>query len=132
MTPRREFSAATRRAAWERANGACEGMVMSTSLSEGGFWKMVRCNAPLDHGNFHYDHIDPDFYGADDRAELENCQLLCWVCHKVKTKHDMRGIAKSKRIQDKLIKARKPRGRPIPGSKRSGLRRRMDGTVERR
>ena len=130
MTPRREFSAATRRAAWERANGACEGLVMSPELSELGFPKMVRCNAPIDIGNFHYDHIDPDWFSKDN--ELENCQVLCHVCHKVKTGWDKRHIAKSKRLQDKRIKARKPKGRPMPGTKRSGLRKRMDGTVERR
>lgn len=131
MTPRREFSAATRRAAWERAGGCCEGLVMSHELfnKRSGFPKMVRCNAPLDHGNFHYDHRDPDWFSKDN--ELENCQLLCRVCHEVKTAWDKRDIAKSKRIQDKLIKARTPRGRPMPGTKRSGIRKRMSGKVER-
>jgi|SRR5215472_2121216 len=125
MTPRREFSAATRRAAWERANGQCEAY-----LAMGDGWPEIRCTAPLDVGNFHYDHIDPDWFSKDN--ELDNCAVTCRRCHELKTKKDKRDIAKSKRIQDKLIKARKPRGRPMPGTKRSGLRKRMDGTVERR
>jgi 5-methylcytosine-specific restriction endonuclease McrA len=125
MTPRREFSAATRRAAWQRCQGFCEGRKWSDVAGE-----MTRCLAPIDLGNFHYDHIDPDWFSSDN--DLDNCQVLCRVCHQAKTKRDVKNISKSKRIRDKLIKARKPKGRPIPGSKRSGWRKRMDGTVERR
>ena len=121
--PRREFSAKTRRAAWERANGMCEGMV------DMGY-AVVRCLAPVDTGNFHYDHLDPDWYSKDN--ELENCAVLCVVCHKAKTKTDVKNIAKSKRIIDKRIKARTPKGRPIPGTKRSGWKRKMNGEVVRR
>ena len=137
MTPRREFSAATRRAAWERANGCCEGLVrVDTGIPDNltapydYLPALERCNAPLFLGNFHYDHIDPDWFSKD--SEINNCQLLCTRCHLEKTKRDVKNIAKSKRLQDKRIKARKPKGRPMPGTKRSGLRKRMDGTVERR
>lgn len=122
--PRREFSAATRRAAWARANGACEG-----TLTESPFHR-YRCNAPIDLGNFHYDHISPDWYSKDN--ELENCQVLCRVCHSAKTRRDVKDIAKSKRIIDKRIKARKPRGRPLMGTKRSGWKRKVNGEVVRR
>lgn len=131
MTPRREFSAATRRAAWERCGGFCEAMIEVSLVHHFGKRPGYRlCNAPLDHGNFHYDHIDPDWFSKDN--ELENCQVLCRECHKDKTARDRRNIDKSKRIQDKRIKARKPKGRPMPGTKRSGIRKRLDGTVERR
>ena len=137
MTPRREFSAATRRAAWQRANGRCEGLVRAdTGIADDPtapydyLPALKRCNSPIDLGEFHYDHIDPDWFSKDD--ELSNCQLLCRECHRRKTRKDIRNIAKSKRLRDKQIKARKPKGRSIPGSKRSGLRKRMDGTVERR
>ena len=85
---RKEFSAKTKRAAWERANGQCE-----------------LCKFPIDIGGFHYDHICPDWFSRDD--ELSNCQLLCVSCHKAKTTKDIKAIAKSKRIKDKRIKARK-------------------------
>ena len=127
-SPRREFSSFTRRLAWARANGRCEGIIHDP-FNEGEPYD-YRCNAPVDIGRFYYDHIDPDYFSKDN--ELSNCMVLCHECHEKKTRKDIGNIAKSKRIQDKRIKARKPRGRPIPGSKRSGLRKRMDGTVERR
>jgi len=127
---REEFSTEVRRAAWQRANGACEGRVMSIELSEYGFPKMVRCNAPIDLGEFHYDHIIPYWTCRD--SSLSNCQVLCRACHHRKTKGDVKDIAKVKRLQDKRGKVRKPKGRPMPGTKRSGLRKRMSGQVERR
>jgi|SRR5215472_14989652 len=122
---REEFSAEVRRAAWERCQGFCEGRRWSDVAGE-----MTRCCAPIDIGEFHYDHVIPYWTCRD--SSLSNCQVLCRECHRRKTKGDVRDIAKVKRIRDKLIKARRPKGRPIPGSKRSGLRKRMDGTVERR
>ena len=62
-----------------------------------------RCNAPIDLGCFHYDHIDPSWFsGCND---LDNCQVLCLPCHKEKTARDQANIAKSKRIRDKRTKA---------------------------
>jgi hypothetical protein len=128
MTPRREFSAATRRAAWERANGQCEAYLESpTGFADVG---LIRCTAPLDVGNFHYDHIDPDWFSKDN--ELDNCAVICRRCHELKTKKDKRNIAKSKRIQDKRIKARKPKGRPMPGTKRSGWKKTFSHGWEKR
>jgi len=40
-------------------------------------------------------------------------------------------MAKADRVLKKNF-GLKPKGRPMPGSKASGLRKRMDGTVERR
>ena len=129
MTPRREFSAKTRRAAWERCGGLCEGIIQTPLRLHGvGLW--AQCRAPIDVGSFHYDHVDPDWYSKDN--ELSNCQLLCRVCHSAKTKRDVKDIAKSKRIIDKRIKARKPRGRPLMGTKRSGWKRKVSGEVARR
>ena len=130
MTPRREFSSITKRLAWARANGRCEGIIHDPFCNNEPY--DYRCNAPIDLGEFHYDHIDPAWYNSDDTDQLSNCQVLCKQCHDAKTKRDQHFIAKTKRINDKLIKARKPRGRPMPGTKRSGLRKRMDGTVEHR
>ena len=93
---RREFSARTKREAWSRANGYCEGVV---GYKNG---KPIKCNAPLGRGGFHYDHIDPDWFSKDN--ELENAQVLCHLCHRLKTKIDITAIAKSKRIIDKRTK----------------------------
>ena len=125
MTPREEFTAEVRRAAWARANGFCEGRVWSDVAGE-----MTRCCAPIDLGEFHYDHIIPYWTCRD--SSMSNCQVLCKACHRRKTKGDVGDIAKVKRLQDKRGKVRKPKGRAMPGTKRSGLRKRMDGTVERR
>jgi len=119
---RQEFDTAVRRAAWARANGRCEGKVP-------GLFGEVRCSAPIDIGRFVYEHLDPDYFSKNN--QLENCAVYCLDCAKRKTRKDHADIGKSKRIQDKRIKARKPRWRPIPGSKRSGVRKRMSGRVER-
>lgn len=126
---RHEFSRKTKRAAWERCGGNCEGkryqapwptMARSTPLIE------VRCNAPLAPGRYVFDHIDPDWIsGCDD---LDNCQVICTLCHKLKTAHDQADIAKVKRIRDKAIKAKTSR-RPLPGGKHDWRKKKLDGTV---
>lgn len=111
---RREFPAKVRVAAFERAAGHCEG-----------------CTARLAVGKFHYDHVLPDALGGE--PTLENCAVLCTSCHGAKTaKGDVPQIAKMKRQRASHIGARSSLSRPMPGSKASGLRKRMNGTVERR
>ena len=129
MSPREEFSSITRRLAWARANGRCEGIVPGIFDVPGLFDDPVRCDAPIDIGEFHYDHINPEWLSFNN--DLANCQVLCRECHRIKTKGDVKTIAKVKRIRDKRIKARRPRGRPLLGTKRSGIRKRMSGRVER-
>lgn len=76
-----------------------------------------------------YDHAIALINGGENREA--NLQLLCVPCHAVKTKTD---------VAEKSLVARKrakhlgiaPKGRPMPGSRASGLRKRMDGRVERR
>lgn len=129
--PRKEFSRATRLAAWERANGQCEGMIPLETWM-GDWWipgaknPMRRCNAPIDIGCFHYDHVDPVF-NSDDNS-LSNCQCLCRPCHKAKTKQDVKAIAKVKRIRDKRIKALTSK-RPMPGSRKDWRKRKMNGQI---
>lgn len=111
---RAEFTRSVRVAAFTRSNGQCES-----------------CTAKLFPGNIEYDHDVPDTFGGE--ATLENCRVLCRACHRVKTsKLDQPRIAKSNRQRDKASGAKTATSNPIPGSKRSGLRKRMDGTVERR
>ena len=124
--PRREFSAKTKAAAWERANGMCEGLI----VTERSWPTPVRCNAPVDIGCFHYDHIDPVWISGSN--SLTNCMVLCVPCHKLKTKTDVKNIAKVKRIHKKAAGTKKPRGRALAGTKRSGLRKKMSGEVMRR
>jgi 5-methylcytosine-specific restriction endonuclease McrA len=51
--------------------------------------------------------------------------------HREKTKADMALKSKNYQVRAKHL-GLAPKGRPMPGSRASGLRKRMDGTVERR
>ena len=110
MTSRREFSPKVKAAAFERANGHCE-----------------ECTAHLYPGRFAYDHVIPDALGGE--PTLENCAVLCTACHGRKTaKGDVPRIAKAVREHQKHIGARKSKN-PIPGSRSTRFRKRMDGAV---
>lgn len=98
---RTEFSKQVKRDAADRAKGYCDD-----------------CKMKLRLGEFHYDHRIPDWMGGE--ASLENCQVLCHACHKVKTREDIRNIAKSKRIID--------RNRGIKKSGRKLCYQKFDGT----
>jgi 5-methylcytosine-specific restriction protein A len=110
---RHEFSAKTKVAAFERSRGNCEG-----------------CGAKLFAGNIEYDHQIPCGLGGDN--SLENCIVRCRACHSTKThKTDVPQIAKAKRRQRNHIGVKKQSSRPMLGTKASGVRKRMNGTVER-
>ncbi len=88
---RREFPKPVKREALRRANGKCENKT---------------CGA-LFGVKFHFDHDIADGLGGE--PTLENCKVLCHVCHDDKTrKHDVPLIAKVKRIQDRHNGIRKP------------------------
>jgi 5-methylcytosine-specific restriction protein A len=108
---RREFPAKIRLAAYERAGGHCE-----------------VCTAKLYPGKFRYDHRIPDALGGE--PTLQNCVVQCVACDAPKTAADQTTIAKSKRIRAKHAGIRKTT-RPLPGSRASGIRKRMSGQVER-
>jgi len=75
------------------------------------------------------EHVIPLAGGGEDVDE--NCApVLAWA-HKEKTVQDVKRIAKGKRVRQKHLGAKKTSSRPIPGSRRSGVRKRMDGTVEK-
>jgi 5-methylcytosine-specific restriction endonuclease McrA len=61
-----------------------------------------------------------------------NLQVLCALCHLHKTAED---VAEKSRVVRKRLKhlgIRKAKGRPLPGTKASGLRKRINGRVEKR
>jgi len=88
-------------------------------------WRVV--DGPLSP---RYDHIIAIANGGANREY--NIQLLCPACHRDKNKDDMRVKRKIVRTRMKHFGIKPKKGRPMPGTKRSGLRKRMDGTVERR
>lgn len=113
---RREFPKKVQAQAFLRAHGQCEGR---------------NCGAWLTIGKYHFDHDIPDALGGE--PTLENCVVLCIACHRDKTsKRDVPAIAKTKRIRDRHLGIKLRKGRPMAGSKASGLRKRMNGQVEKR
>ena len=109
---RREFTKAVKLAAFQRSGGNCEG-----------------CTARLAVGRFEYHHQTEDTFAGEPM--LENCQVLCVPCHSAITRKQAAVIAKSSRVRAKHLGIKRT-SRPIPGSKASGLRKRMNGQVERR
>ncbi|MGT2481426.1 HNH endonuclease signature motif containing protein [Methylobacterium oryzae CBMB20] len=117
---RREFSKAVLRAALNRADGQCEGL-----LTDGN-----RCPCALQVGRFHYDHIVPAALKED--ASLENCRVLCRPCHAAKTVVDVGVIARVRRVRDRHMGIIDPRRRPLPGGRASPYKRLIGGRVVRR
>ena len=101
-----EFSRQTRRDAYDRSLGFCEGSGPRYGLPEG-----KRCNAPLSKGII-YDHDNPEANSKDN--SLANCRCICLVCNKFKTgKTDIPMIAKTVRMKDAARGIKKAK-RPFP------------------
>jgi len=90
------------------------------------------CYLKIDAGKaWDIDHILPLALGGTN--EPENLQILCKPCHQSKTyKSDIPRIAKTKRLKARHLGARSPSTRPLPGSRRSPWKRKLDGSVVRR
>ncbi len=110
---RTEFTRKTKALAFQRSNGNCE-----------------ICTAKLMPGKFRYDHKLPDWLGGE--PTLENCVVQCLSCDAPKTADDIRTIRKVQRVRDKHTGAIKRTSRPMPGSRNSAFKIRMNGEVIRR
>lgn len=75
------------------------------------------------------DHIRRWSEGGTDTAG--NLWPICIPCDEWKAPKDTREVAKGKRAEEKHYGVKRP-ARPMPGSRASGWRKRMDGSVERR
>ncbi|WP_319499295.1 HNH endonuclease signature motif containing protein [uncultured Cohaesibacter sp.] len=118
ITNRSEFSRKTKAEAFLRDGGCC-----------------VKCGTKLHPDTTEYDHIKP--CGLDGNNSLDNCQCLCCDCHKGKTKSDVKTIAKVKRMHNKHVgvetrRKQKIPSRPFPGTRASGWKKKLDGSIERR
>lgn len=125
MNHRREFTDKQKLAMWERAGGRCE-----------------RCKRKI-VGKLkpEYDHSTPEAVADKSKPlTIEDGECLCNECHDTKTNEQSFGpasrgdkteIAKTARLLETAAGVKKQRGRPLPGTKASGLRKRMNGTVER-
>lgn len=76
------------------------------------------------------DHIVALANGGENRER--NLRVLCCNCHKVKTAEDMAEKKIIRRKREKFLGIHpKRKSRPMPGSRASGIRKRMNGTIER-
>lgn len=76
-----------------------------------------------------YDHMLALINGGENRER--NLQMICEICNLHKTGGDVAIKSKTYAIRSKHVGIkRKPKGRPMPGTKASGIRKRMNGTVE--
>lgn len=100
---------------WERAEGECQA----------GCNRKLR--PPVD--TWECDHVVALVNGGGHRES--NLRVACSWCHRAKTAEDVAEKATVDRARKKHLGLSKSRN-PMPGSRASGLRRRMDGTVERR
>lgn len=116
---RREFSRRIKLLAFKRC------------LDDKGLPHCEGCGILLTAGNIHYDHVIPDGLGGE--PTLENCKVLCIkICHHKKThEEDNPRMQKADRVLKKTYGIAKAK-RPFPGSRASGFKRKMDGTVVRR
>ena len=116
---RNNFTAATKREAYERSAGICECHLIPHVFK-------AACGRPLGPGNTFYEHIEPDRIGGLN--DLDNCAALTKTCWKLKTStYDRPTIDKSKRVAD-LARGIRSRSRLV-GSRDSNIRIRMDRSV---
>ena len=98
-------------------------------IAKGG--KCHRCTRKIPTGQaWTCEHFKALINGGENRET--NLDVTCDWCLPIKNAEDVAEKSKvyAMRCADIGIKSRK--GRPLAGTKASGLRKRMDGTVERR
>ena len=91
--------------------------------------KCAICGWPINEGRpFDADHVIPLAAGGPDT--LDNIQIVHPSCHRRKTAtHDMPAISKVKRLSGG---GRKRKGPPMPGSRASRWKKKINGRVEKR
>lgn len=80
--------------------------------------------------DMHVEHVIPLAMGGAD--DLTNMQPAHVGCHAEKTKIDVRAIAKAKRVAAKHNGTWRPPRNPVPGSRATKWKKKLDGTVELR
>lgn len=126
---RREFSAATKRSAYERSGGICECYLLGQRRIPG--FSPQGCGVRMGAGNTWFEHIICD--GIDGEPTLENCAALTKTCGRLKSRlYDLPVVAKTKRMGDRAIGIKSHSSRPLIGTKRSGWKQKLNGGWVRR
>lgn len=112
-TKRKKFSSKQRLECFVKHGALC--YLCETKIKPGEEWQI--------------EHILPVALGGSN--EDENLRPVHVHCHKPKTKDDVGKISKANRLRAKHFGAKEKKG-SMPGSKKSGWKRKMDGTVVRR
>lgn len=92
--------------------------------------KCQECGVKITGKRWICDHRIAIINGGANRES--NLGPIHEACDKTKTASDVAEKSRVARKRMKFLGIAPKKGRPMPGSKASGLRRRMDGTVERR
>lgn len=124
---RREFTEKTKDAAWHRSGGICECHLLRWIPA----FSDRACGQALATANgIYYEHINTDYNSKDN--SLDNCAVLIRGCWRLKTDtYDKSEISKTKRMSRRDRGIKTAIGRPMPGTRASGIRRRLSGKVEK-
>ena len=124
---RHNFTIKQQKAMRERSGGICEAGKMETEPFYG-----MATGETCHHEAEAFDHVTADALKRSKIQSIDEGPHVCLIHHKIKTKsHDMPKIRKATRIDDRQSGIKR-QSRPIPGSKASGWKLKMDGTVEKR
>lgn len=121
---RQEFPQKVRKAAFARC--CLQG-------TKPGIPQCETCGAELGKRNgLIYEHVQPDGLGGE--PTLENCKVHCKTCADIKThtEDNPRMVKADRWLKKEYGLMPERRGRPMPGSRASGLKKKMNGSVERR
>lgn len=110
---RRSISRKERAAIFARCGGQCH--ICGGKVGVGEAWDV--------------EHIIPIALGGEDGGD--NLAPAHSKCHRAKSAEDAGKLAKARSVEARHTGTYRPRS-VIPGSKASGWKKRMDGTVERR
>lgn len=100
-------------------------------IAEAHDWICHLCGGKIDPVReiWHIEHpLAADLGGSNNDEDLRPAHERC---HKPKTAEDKNIMAKADRQSARHFGARKRLSRPLPGTRASGIRKRMNGTVER-
>lgn len=101
--------------------------VFRRDTKDTGFPICYKCKCMIKGGAFDVDHVQPVCEGG--KTEVGNGALICRPCHAVKSGGETKWSQEADRKGRKDRGSRPKTSRPMPGSKLSGFKRKMDGTV---